>query len=115
MAFGEPALSPNVKGQIAELTAATDLLRRGWDVYKSVSHTGTCDLIAIRRSNEVLRVEVKSTETGKVHQVLSKLRNTGKCHLFDVLAFVNVRLNRVTYYTWVDDSYRDVIQWGGEQ
>lgn len=56
-------LSTGTTGAISELAVATDLLRRGFEVFRSLSPTASCDL-AILRGDRFLRVEVK---TGYVH------------------------------------------------
>ena len=39
-------VSPATRGAIAELRVATDLLARGYHVFRSVSPASPCDLIA---------------------------------------------------------------------
>lgn len=48
-------------GTAGELVAAADLVMRGFQVFRSVSNTNSCDLIAMH-GNTLYRVEVK---TGK--------------------------------------------------
>jgi hypothetical protein len=74
-------------GAIAEAVATADMLIRGYEVFKAVCPTATCDLIAIK-AGITFRVEVKYiSETGsvpsKMHRALT--RNIGK---FDLLAVV---------------------------
>lgn len=50
-------------GAASELRVATDLLLRGFEVFRSVSQCASCDLVALK-NGQVLRVEVR---TGYVH------------------------------------------------
>lgn len=47
------------KGALSELVASADLLRKGYQVFRSVSASATCDMLAMD-SNGILRIEVKS-------------------------------------------------------
>ncbi len=46
-------------GALSEMIVCSDLLRKGYHVYRNVSASGPCDLIATR-SEDLIRVEVKS-------------------------------------------------------
>lgn len=77
-------LSTATVGAIAELAVAADLLQRGYDVFRAVSASCSCDL-AILRSGALLRVEVRSASqspTGGAYFSL-KPRDIGR---HDVLA-----------------------------
>jgi hypothetical protein len=68
-------------GAIAELKVAADLLQRGYEVFRSVSQSCSCDL-AIIKSGKLTRVEVKTgyenPDTGT--------RSYPKNHRADILA-----------------------------
>jgi hypothetical protein len=56
-------------GSVSELVAAADLMRRGCDVFRQLSYTMSCDLVA-QLNGELLRVEVRTgrrTASGKVY------------------------------------------------
>lgn len=53
------SLSPGTIGAISELHVCADLLLRGYEVFRSVSPTASCDL-AVLRGSRLLRIEVKS-------------------------------------------------------
>jgi Holliday junction resolvase-like predicted endonuclease len=71
-------------GAIGELRVSTDLLGKGFEVFRSISPAASCDLIAMKQG-KMLRVEVKTgyenPETGLAHSV--RALNTEK---HDVLA-----------------------------
>lgn len=72
-------------GAINELFVANDLLIRGFSVFRSLSPSCFCDLIAVHKSGEVFRVEVKTASvdtSGKIRH--SKTSNDR----FDWLAAV---------------------------
>jgi len=57
------------KGAIGELRVATDLLDKGYEVFRSVSPSAPCDLITLK-DGEMLRIEVRTahsySSTGKI-------------------------------------------------
>lgn len=59
---GTAKLSPNFVGSVSELTAATDLLRRGIPVYKALTFVSSVDLI-VDIDQSLVRVEVRSART----------------------------------------------------
>jgi len=75
---GNPRRSCEIGAQ-AELIVAADLLRRGWHVFRSVSHTGPCDLIILKHGG-TLRVEVKAWPSNIEPDVIEAR--------FDILAIV---------------------------
>lgn len=56
------ALSTATVGAINELTASADLARQGFDVFRAVSPSASCDLVALKATVS-LRIEVR---TGRV-------------------------------------------------
>ena len=72
-------------GTISELVVCSDLLRRGYEVFRSVSPHCSCD-IAILKNKELIRVEVK---TGSIKKNGSVQTPPGvKSELHDILAIV---------------------------
>jgi hypothetical protein len=60
-----PHLNDSTVGAIGELRVSTDLLERGFDVFRALSPSASCDL-AIIRDGKFLRVEVRTGhENGK--------------------------------------------------
>lgn len=57
-------VSPGTVGAISELIVATDLLSRGYEVYRSMSPNSTYDLIA-RGEAGTLRIEVRTARRYK--------------------------------------------------
>lgn len=52
-------LPPNTMGSISELKVATQYMLMGYDVFRSLSLTSSCDLVAIKGS-DVIKIEVKT-------------------------------------------------------
>ena len=52
-------LSASTVGAISELAVCSDLLSKGYDVFRSVSPAAPCDLIA-HKEGKLIRVEVKT-------------------------------------------------------
>lgn len=78
-------LPPYVVGEMNELLVAIDLLKLGYDVYRSITGRGLCDLVAVHRVHgNAVRIEVKTAYNvkGKV------LASRGAQNKFDVLARV---------------------------
>lgn len=78
---------PNVtnyvdKGAMTELAVCVDLLAKGYDVYRSVSPSALCDLIAVM-GKRTIRIEVK---TGKYLDSGSYSHTDTKNNQFDILA-----------------------------
>lgn len=60
--------SCGTKGAIQELKVSADLLRKGYQVFRSVSPSCYCDLVIISKEGIIKRVEVRSatkTKNGK--------------------------------------------------
>lgn len=58
-------VSNNNVGAIAELEVCSDLLKMGFNVFRSVSQNALCDMIITKRGSPMLRVEVKSAYRNK--------------------------------------------------
>jgi len=53
------SLSTGTVGAISELRVSADLLLKGYEVFRSVSQSASCDL-AVLKNKQLLRVEVRS-------------------------------------------------------
>lgn len=85
--------SPSVVGAIGEMTVCSDLLLKGYEVFRSVAPTCSCDLIALKDSKS-LRIEVKvghRMASGglkklktkpELHDILAIVEKTGPVHYF---------------------------------
>lgn len=93
--IGFPGIPEGTVGAIAELFIATDLLSRGYSVFRSLSQSCFCDLIGIK-GNKVLKIECK---TG--HRNLSTKRlvflKTNK-DMVDVYAVYVFGEKSITYF-----------------
>lgn len=93
-------LSTGTIGAIAELAVATDLMRRGHEVFRALSPASSCDL-AVVKDGALLRVEVRSgyrTGKGQVRCNLSK-KDEGR---YDLLAI---------YLAGEDDIVYESTEW----
>src|SRR5262249_47266514 len=79
----EQGLGSGTKGAIHELQASVDLMRKGWEVFRAVSPSASCDLIAVK-GEQLLRIQVTKAHYNKA---------TGKTYYpnhkgepFDILA-----------------------------
>jgi len=64
----QTAMSPGTCGALGELAVASDLLSRGFEVFKSVSPHAHCDLIAFK-NGKLIQIEVtvgRRTPRGKL-------------------------------------------------
>ena len=84
-----PGLAPGTVGAVSELIACADLLVKGYEVFRAVSPSCSCDLIALRGS-EVKRVEVRTEQGGS--KSVARKEDSGKQDHFAV-----VTKNRVIY------------------
>ena len=90
-------LHSSVIGAMNELKICYDLLRRGFEVFRSVSPTCSCDLITMK-GGKIIRVEVKtchkSSKTGKLFFDKTKIRGD-----FVALVFQNeIQYQKVPFY-----------------
>ena len=90
----EPYLSPGTVGALSELIISIDLLRRGYEVFRALSPSCSCDL-AIFKNGQLKRIEVRTgwyTKTGKAAAV--KLKERDK---IDILA-IYIRVDNSIHY-----------------
>lgn len=79
-------LSPGDTGAISELIAATDLMRRGFHVFRALSPSASCDLILLDRTTAT-RVEVRTTRRN-LNGLCSAPISVRDCGRYDILALV---------------------------
>ncbi|SRR5258706_3016761 len=58
------SVSTSTAGAICELIASADLLKKGYEVFRAVSSSCSCDLIAMKEK-KYIRVEVRKGSVGK--------------------------------------------------
>ena len=81
-------------GAIGEMTACADLLKRGFEVFRSVSATCSCDLI-ILKNKKLLRVEVRTGTTNQITGRISVPKTKLKLEKYDIFATI---VNGIIYY-----------------
>lgn len=80
-----PTLSTGTAGAIGELRVATDLLVKGFEVFRAVSPSCSCDLVTLFQGKP-RRVEVRTGHYGKNRIIYcAKPIDTGR---YDILAIV---------------------------
>lgn len=100
----QPAASDvknGVIGGIAELLVCGDLLLKGFDVYRSLTINGECDVIALK-DGLMCRIEVKSARIVQGRPRFSEHKLVAKN--FDVLALAYLREQKIEYRP-------DVTEW----
>ncbi len=75
-------ISPGTIGAISELIVAADLMKNGFEVYRALSPSSDCDLIAIK-GEEIRKYEVRSgryyrLSNGKIKITKSEQQKKGK-------------------------------------
>lgn len=90
-------------GAAAELWVCADLLRQGYDVFRSVASNAACDLIVSTQDGRLCRVEVKSAISRRGGVEFKRHRFDKSKH--DVLALVFLRENRMLYTPSVPDWF----------
>lgn len=82
--MGELPLTTGTKGALGELRTCADLLSKGWEVFRAVSPSCSCDLI-MHKDGKLLKVEVrtgcKNLKSGVYYPGKGKIRA-------DILAIV---------------------------
>lgn len=88
-------LAPSTVGAISEIVACTDLMCKGFAVFRAMSPACTCDLIALR-DGKCWRVEVTSAALGRsgTPYKLKGKHDPGKC---DIVAYVVLQTREVIY------------------
>ena len=82
--------STGTKGAIQELKVSADLLRKGYQVFRSVSPSSHCDLVRIDKKGVMERVEVRSAIKNNAGKLF--VSKNGK---YDIMA--SVFRNKIIY------------------
>lgn len=96
-------------GAISELVVSADLMGKGWAVFRAMSPSCFCDLVAVDGQNHIKRIEVRTGYRSQVSGKVSypKQRN-GEIDLFGVVD----RNSRQVWYIDLDGN--EVSLWEGE-
>lgn len=90
----EVDLSSGKRGALSELLVSADLIERGYDVFRAVSQSAPCDLVAMRGDN-IFRIEVRTSNKKAEGLMCSILeRDYGRADVFAIVA----RGGSITYY-----------------
>ncbi len=81
---------------MSELVVAIDLLSKGYDVFRALSQSCSCDLIAVDGVS-LMRIEVRTGSITTKGELKSAL-NANEFHRSDVLATVNREGTRIIYH-----------------
>jgi len=85
-------------GAISEILVSADLLKKGYEVFRAISPSCSCDL-AMLKDNKLLRVEVRTgrnSATGKLYYS-SNMRA-------DIMAVVIHKTNEIIYIPKIDEK-----------
>ena len=96
------------KGNIGELIACADLLRKGYYVYRSVCTNNPCDLVIFDGKNKMFLVEVKTVYINMAGEV--KHPPAAK-NIFHILAKVILAENRVVYESKIPEIKELIESW----
>lgn len=87
-------MRPELHGCVAEMIVCLDLISQGWEIFKPVSPTASCDMIGLR-DGQTARIEVKkSSLRGNGTFRCDLRRNHGK---YDIIAFVCAKTRKIYY------------------
>lgn len=78
-------LAPATTGALAELLISADLLKRGYEVFRALSPSCSCDLMVLK-DGKTIRVEVKTAYRNKISGNI--MRSPVKPGAFDLVAMV---------------------------
>jgi len=79
-------ISTGKTGAISELIVCADLLDKGYEVFRSISQSCSCDLIAMK-NNEIIKIEVKTGRIKSDGNIGYAIKEEQKNN-FDILAIV---------------------------
>jgi hypothetical protein len=104
-----PNLSSSNTGAVSELIVCADLLKKGYEVFRSVSATCSCDVIALR-DGICTRIEVRSAQIRLDNNGATVPYNAKDFGRQDVVATLTI-LGDVTYYvpTLADGRYELIL------
>ena len=104
--YSDKSVSSGTAGAISEIVVSASLLKDGWDVYRAVSPSSKCDLVAIK-DGIIRRVEVK---TGYRYVEMGRILTPSSDHNeYDVLA-AYIRLeDRIFYRDNNGTEWRDSL------
>lgn len=80
-----PEMSTGTKGALTELMVCADLLIKGYEVFRSVSPTCSCDLIACK-PGDLIRIEVRTANRSKAGELLFSKKIRAEVFAIVVLA-----------------------------
>jgi hypothetical protein len=86
------SLATGTVGAIAELGVSADLMRKGFEVYRALSPSSSCDLLVLK-NGKVITIEVRSAFSNSNGIIHSPMRNIKA----EVLAQFLHRENRIIY------------------
>lgn len=87
-------LSTGKIGAVQELSVAADLLLRGYDVFRAVSPSSSCDIVILHKK-KLYRVEVKTGHYGRSGELYYPKGDSSK---YDFLAVVITNDNKKIKY-----------------
>ena len=80
-------LPPGTVGAAGELTICADLLRRGFHVFRSVSPSAPCDMIAVKPDLTVIRVESRTGQQRGDGTIIWPKKASDSCDVYAVVVY----------------------------
>ena len=103
--IGVPGVSASTVGAISEMACSVELMNKGYAVFRALSPSCICDLIAVK-GDRMLRVEVRTGYQGSKGTVTFPLNGKDKGRQ-DVFA-VYVRSNKTFHYFDFDKRVMEI-------
>lgn len=85
-------------GAAVELLISSDLLFRGFEVFRALSPTCSCDLIAMKDHN-IVRIEVRSAKEAKSGSINFATQRLSKDRSDIIAIVIRNRNNRIHYFS----------------
>lgn len=101
----EVPLSSSTSGAVSELLVATDLLQRGFAVFRALSPSCPCDL-AVLRGPRLARVEVRTGQVTLSGRTIWTRTDRDQCDFYAVVVR-SVHGNAITYSPSLEEIFGD--------
>ena len=85
---------PSVCGTVSELTVSTDLLKKGFHVFRSISPYGPCDIVVLK-GKKLFLIEVTTGSRNNAGKLMYPAHKK-YAHIFDIIAVVE-NAGKITY------------------
>ena len=91
--YGDKTIPNGTVGAISEITISADLMKKGYAVFRALSQSCLCDVIAIK-NNKILKIEVRTGYVDKNKKVSFPHNTHGEIDIYGIY----VRAEDKCYY-----------------